>query len=210
MRRIIAASPPMKHEKRKKSYFAQIADGLESIGVDELEKLGAESVRPVRRGIHFTADQSALYRINYCSRLCSRVLAPVLSFPCRNETAIYEAARQIDWSRFLHLKETFAVFASTAGSRVPHSHYASLKLKDAVVDQFRDRYGKRPNVDPREPDVWINLYLTKEEGTISIDTSGGSLHRRGYRGKSGDAPMQETLAAAMVCLSEWDGRQSVE
>jgi putative N6-adenine-specific DNA methylase len=199
----------MMDDTKKRLYFAQIADGLESVGALELEKLGAESVLPVRRGIHFTALKSALYRINYCSRLCSRVLAPVLSFPCRNEAAIYKAAKTVEWTRFFHLDETFAVFASTAGSSVPHSRFASLKLKDAVVDQFRDRYGKRPNVDPKKPDVWIHLHVAKERGTISIDTSGGSLHRRGYRGKSGDAPMQETVAAAMVCLSEWKGRQPI-
>lgn len=193
--------------RKKNAYFAQIADGLETTGAAELTELGATSVRPARRGIYFQADQAALYRINYCTRLCTRVLAPIQSFGCPDAAAIYRAARRIDWPRFFTLDQTFAVFASTAGSTVPHSQYAGLKLKDAVADQFRDAFGQRPNVDPRSPDVWINLYLEKDRGTISIDTSGGSLHRRGYRRRSVDAPMQETVAAAMVRLSDWDGQR---
>lgn len=187
------------------TYFAQIADGLEVTGTEELVELGAISTRPVRRGIHFHADRAALYRINYCARLCTRVLAPLKSFACPDAGAIYRAARSIDWTQFFGLDQTFAVFASTAGSGVPHSQFAALKLKDAVADQFRDAFGRRPNVDPRTPDLWINLHVHKDRGTISIDTSGGSLHRRGYRTRSGDAPMQETVAAAMVRLSGWDG-----
>lgn len=196
----------MEDYQKNDAYFAQIADGLEAIGVLELAELGAANARPVRRGIHFKADRSALYRINYCTRLNTRVLAPIKSFVCPDAEAIYRAARSIDWTRFFSLDQTFAVFASTAGSTVPHSQFAGLKLKDAVADQFRAGFGRRPNVDPRTPDLWINLHVEKDRGTISIDTSGGSLHRRGYRTRSVDAPMQETVAAAMVHLSGWDGR----
>jgi putative N6-adenine-specific DNA methylase len=192
--------------QKNDTYFAQIADGLEATGAQELTELGALQARPVRRGIYFRADSSALYRINYCTRLNTRILAPLKVFDCPDAGAIYRAAGRIDWSCFFSLDDTFAVFASTAGSTVPHSQFAALKLKDAVVDQFRDRFGRRPNVEPRTPDVWINLHVHKDRGTISIDTSGGSLHRRGYRSRSGDAPIQETVAAAMVRLSEWDGR----
>jgi putative N6-adenine-specific DNA methylase len=187
-------------------YFAQIADGLEDAGVGELAELGAADARPVRRGIHFKADRASLYRINYCTRLSTRILAPLKTFDCPDAEAIYRAACDIDWEHFFNLDQTFAVFASTAGSSVPHSQFAGLKLKDAVVDQFRTVCGRRPNVDPRTPDLWINLHVEKDKGTISIDTSGGSLHRRGYRTRSVDAPMQETVAAAMVRLSGWDGR----
>ena len=196
----------MSDDQTHTTYFAQIADGLEAIGAAELAELGAVDTRPVRRGIHFKADRSSLYRINYCARLNSRVLAPIQSFACPDASAIYRAARRIDWTRFFGLDQTFAVFASTAGSTVPHSQFAGLKLKDAVADQFREAFGRRPDVDPRTPDLWINLYVEKDRGTISVDTSGGSLHRRGYRTRSGDAPMQETVAAAMVRLSGWDGR----
>jgi putative N6-adenine-specific DNA methylase len=196
----------MSDYQKNNTYFAQIADGLESTGAVELAELGATNARAARRGIYFQADRAALYRINYCTRLCTRVLAPIKSFACPDAAAIYQAARRIDWLPFFSLEQTFAVFASTAGSSVPHSQFAGLKLKDAVADQFRDAFGRRPNVDPRNPDLWINLHVEKDRGTISIDTSGGSLHRRGYRTRSVDAPMQETVAAAMVRLSEWDGR----
>ncbi|BBO66230.1 RNA methyltransferase [Desulfosarcina alkanivorans] len=196
----------MSDDRKTHRYFAQIADGLETTGAVELAELGATDTRPARRGIHFQADRASLYRINYCTRLCTRVLAPIQSFACPDAAAIYRAARGIDWSLFFRVDQTFAVFASTAGSTVPHSQFAGLKLKDAVVDQFRDRFGRRPDVDPKTPDLWINLHVEKDRGTVSIDTSGGSLHRRGYRTRSVDAPMQETVAAAMVRLSGWDGR----
>jgi putative N6-adenine-specific DNA methylase len=192
--------------QKHQTYFAQIADGLETTGAQELTELGAAYARPVRRGIYFRADRSSLYRITYCTRLSTRILAPLRVFDCPDAGAIYRTAGSIDWSLFFSLDQTFAVFASTAGSTVPHSQYAALKLKDAVVDQFRDRFGRRPDVDSRTPDVWISLHVQKNRGTISIDSSGGSLHRRGYRRRSGDAPMQETVAAAMVQLSGWDGR----
>ena len=196
----------MVHDQKFNDYFAQVADGLEGMGIAELADLGAVNLQPVRRGIYFKADQATLYRVNYCTRLCTRILAPIHTFTCPDAEALYRAARKIDWTRYFNVDQTFAVFASTAGSTVPHSQFAGLKLKDAVVDQFRDAFGRRPSVDARTPDVWINLFLQKDQGTISIDTSGGSLHRRGYRTHSVDAPMQETVAAAVVALSEWDGR----
>jgi putative N6-adenine-specific DNA methylase len=192
--------------QKHNAYFAQIADGLETAGAAELTELGAANTRSVKRGIHFWADRAALYRINYSARLITRVLAPLKSFACPDAEAIYRAGRSIDWTLFFGVDRTFAVFAATAGSSVPHSQYAGLKLKDAVADRFRDAYGRRPDVDPRQPDVWINLHAMRNRATISIDTSGGSLHRRGYRRLAGTAPMQETVAAAMVRLSGWDGR----
>ena len=180
-------------------------DGLEEVGAKELSELGAVNIQPGRRGIYFQSDPATLYRINYCSRLCSRILAPVASFTCKDTEDIYRAARTVSWDSFIRTDHTFAVFANTASSTVSHSKYAALKLKDAVVDQFRDRYGRRPDVNTHEPDLWLNLFIGKGRGTIAVDTSGGSLHRRGYRVYSVKAPMQETLAAAMVRFSQWDG-----
>ena len=191
------------------TYFAQIADGLETIGIAELVELGATNARSVRRGIHFGADRAALYRINYGARLITRVLAPLRSFACADADAIYRAGRAIDWPLFFGPDRTFAVFAATAGSSVPHSQYAGLKLKDAVADRFRDACGRRPDVDPRQPDVWINLHAMGNRATISFDTSGGSLHRRGYRRQGGTAPMQETVAAAMLRLAGWNGQTAL-
>lgn len=197
----------MTANRTPRRFFAQIADGLADLGAAELAALGAADLQPVRRGIHFSADLAVLYRINYATRLCSRVLAPLETFACPEPKSIYQAASRIDWSRYFRVDQTFAVFASTRGSTVPHAHFAGQTLKDAVVDQFRSGFGRRPDVDTRSPDVWLNLFIHKDRGTISMDTSGGSLHRRGYRPQPVDAPMQETLAAAMVQLSGWTGQR---
>ncbi|HOX84409.1 MAG TPA: THUMP domain-containing protein [bacterium] len=191
--------------QRKGRYFAQIAGGMEGLGAAEIEELGASETAEAYRGLYFSADRDALYRINYLTRLCTRILAPLTSFKCHSSKYLYRRAREIDWTAFLGAEHTFAVFASVANSAIRHSHYAALCLKDAVVDTFRDATGERPDVDTLDPDVWFNLYIDNNMATISIDTSGGSLHRRGYRSAAGAAPMQETLAAAIVRLSEWNG-----
>jgi putative N6-adenine-specific DNA methylase len=188
-------------------YFAQISDGLEDLGALELAEIGAEEVHPAYRGIYFKADKASLYRINYSSRLITRVLAPLVSFKCESDEVLYKTSKNIDWPAFLTLKSTFAVFATVSNSRITHSQFAGLRLKDAIADFFRENYGKRPDVDPVAPDVWINLHIDSDRATISFDTSGGSLHRRGYRGESIKAPIQETVAAALIKLTGWKGER---
>lgn len=186
-------------------YFAQIADDLTTEGVKELSELGATAVEPAFRGIYFNAEKSVFYRINYLSRLISRVLAPIHSFPCDNEDALYKYGKKIKWEHLLSPKSTFAVTSNVSDSKVDHSQFASLRLKDAVADYFRERSGKRPNVDTHNPDILINLHIRKNMADVSIDASGGALHKRGYREESVSAPMQETVAAAIIRLSRWDG-----
>ncbi|MBU0991249.1 MAG: class I SAM-dependent RNA methyltransferase [Proteobacteria bacterium] len=186
-------------------YFAQISDGLEELGADELKTLGASDVKPGFRGIHFTASQEILYRIVYNARLISRVLAPLVSFPCNDTDALYREAKKIKWSDFLSSWFTFAVFSNVSNSNINHSQFASLRLKDAIVDYFREKTGKRPNVDPKNPSVWFNLHIRDDRALISLDVSGGSLHKRGYRKHTVEAPIQETLGAAIIKMSGWDG-----
>ena len=187
-------------------YFAQIPGEFESLAEKELKSLGAVQLKHGFRGIHFSADQAALYTINYNARLLTRVLAPLAIFTCRNRKDLYNAGKSIDWTAFFSLQNTFGIFANVSGNNnIRHSKFASLCLKDAVVDFFRDKYGSRPNVDGKSPDIWLNLHIEKEQAIISFDTSGGSLHRRGYRHEMVEAPMQETLAAAIIALSEWNG-----
>lgn len=188
-------------------YFAQIAGGLEDEGARELAELGAQGVTTAYRGLHFDADAEALYRIHYGARLPSQILAPLLTFDCHSDRYLYKTARSIDWSAFLSPDETFAVFANVSNSRITHSKFAALRLKDAVVDQFREATGRRPSVDTREPDVWLGLYIANNRAVVSLATSGGSLHRRAYRTASVEAPMQETVAAAVVRYSGWDGER---
>jgi putative N6-adenine-specific DNA methylase len=191
--------------QKNNRYFARIAEGMEELGGEELTALGASEVKPVFRGLHFKADPATLYRINYCSRLCTRVLAPLLSFDCHSTKYLYRTARELPWERLLTPEMTFAVTATVSNSHIRHSHYASLCLKDAVVDRLRDLHGRRPNVDREHPDCRLNLHIENNQAVISLDTGSGSLHRRGYRRQSVEAPMQETVAAAVIRLCGWDG-----
>ncbi|PID57357.1 RNA methyltransferase [candidate division KSB3 bacterium] len=193
--------------QKNQRFFAQIAHGLEQLGLEELHSLGAQDAKAAYRGVYFTADRAALYRINYCSRLSTHILAPLLTFDCHSDRYLYKTALKLAWPEILSVSTTFAITANVSNSRIRHSQYAARKLKDAIVDQFREICGERPNVAPRHPDVWLNLYIHNNKATISLDTSGGSLHRRGYRRESVSAPMQETLAAAIIRLSGWQGEQ---
>ena len=197
----------MYHYQETQRYFAQVADDIKDIAEQELRTLGARETSPTYRGIYFSASSKVLYTINFCARLISRVLAPLTSFRCHSDRYLYKKAREIEWQDFLDPSQTFAVFATVANSRLRHSQFAALRLKDAVVDSFRAATGVRPSIDTREPTVWLNLHIHNDEATISLDTSGGSLHRRGYRKQSVQAPLVETLAAAIIQHAEWDGRQ---
>ena len=191
--------------QRNKQFFAQIADGIKELGAQELSELGALDISPEYGGIYFNADKETLYRINYATRLASRILAPLMSFDCRTTDELYKKAKQINWTDFISLKNTFAIFANVSNSKITNSHYASLCLKDAIVDSFRELSGERPDIDSRNPDIWLNLHIRDDKAVISLDTSGGSLHRRGYRKDSLSAPMQETVAAAIIRYTKWDG-----
>jgi putative N6-adenine-specific DNA methylase len=191
--------------QENQQYFAQCGRGIEELTGEELTELGATGVEPTYRGVHFNATPGALYAINYCARIPSRILAPLAQFACHTEKVLYKKGMEIDWSRFLSPDQTFAVFANVSDSQINHSKFAALRLKDAVADFFREKEGRRPSVDTREPDLWINLNLRDNFATISVDTSGGALHRRGYRKSSVLAPLQETLAAAILRFSGWNG-----
>lgn len=191
--------------EKESLYFAQVAESVKELAFQELESLGAENLKPVFRGIWFTAQQKDFYRIVYFSRLLSRVLAPLVTFECKDQNDIYKAARTVHWEEFLTPKKTFSVAANVSDSTITHSNFAGLKVKDAVADYFRDRTNRRPNVDAKEPFIRINLHIHQHQATLSIDASGGPLHKRGYREASVSAPLQETVAAAIIRLSEWDG-----
>ena len=186
-------------------YFAQIADSLKEAGAEELSELGAEDVSPEFSGIHFRADKSTLYRINYLTRLVSRCLAPLISYTCHDTDTLYQKAKQIKWEDFFGKGNTFAVSGNVSDSVISHSKYAALRLKDAVTDYFKEKTGQRPDVSVRNPDILLNLHIRHDKAVISLDTSGGALHRRGYREETVSAPMQETVAAAIIRFSEWDG-----
>jgi len=186
-------------------YFAQVAGKMEELAAAELKEFGVREITPVYRGVWFKTDLDHIYRINYRARLISRVLAPIITFDCHSTKYLYSTAIKIKWDEFLTKDNTFAIFANVSNSKINHSKYAALVLKDAIADYFTDLAGERPSIDREEPDVWISLHIEKNKAHISIDTSGGPLHKRGYRMQSVPAPMQETLAAAIIRLSGWKG-----
>jgi putative N6-adenine-specific DNA methylase len=186
-------------------FFAQIAEKMEELGAAELKEFGVKEINPAYRGVWFKTDLEHVYRINYRSRLISRVLAPLLTFDCHSPKYLLKTASKIKWETLFTPQQTFAVFATVANSKITHSQYAALVVKDAIVDYFREQFGERPNIDKENPDVWINLHINGNKAHISLDTSGGSLHKRFYRLETVSAPMQETLAAAIIRLSAWDG-----
>ncbi len=188
-------------------YFGQLASGTEKCGEAELKGLGATNIKPGYLGVYFCANQRTLYDIVYRTRIFSRILAPLIVFDCHSEKYLYKTAQNIDWSDFLTLTKTFAITSNVADSNIRNSQYAGHVFKDAIVDQFRDKTGERPNVDTHNPDLQLNLYIHENKARISVDLGGGSLHKRGYRAQSVEAPMQETLAAAIIQLSDWHGER---
>ena len=192
--------------EKESQYFAQVAESIKEIAIKELKELGAYDLKPVFRGVWFKASKKDFYRINYFSRLISRILAPLVTFECHDKDDLYKAAKKIRWEEFLTLKKTFSITANVSESQITHSNFAGLRIKDAIADYFRDRTNRRPNVDAKDPYIIINLHIHKNKATLGIDASGGPLHKRGYREESVSAPMQETVAASIIRLSEWDGK----
>ena len=189
-----------------RTFFAQVAHPIEALGGAELEELGATNVDPGYRGVHFSADASTLRRIVYCARIPTRVLAPLVTFDCHSDRYLYKrACEEVDWMSLIGVEKTFAIFATVSNSRISHSKYAALKLKDAIVDTIRKETGSRPSVDRHSPDVSLNLHIENNRATISLDVAGFSLHRRGYRLDALEAPLQETVAASIIRMSEWSG-----
>ncbi|MFH1728512.1 MAG: THUMP domain-containing protein [Pseudomonadota bacterium] len=190
-------------------YFAKCANLAEPILEEELLELGAYETNQAFKGVYFKAEKETFYKILYLSRISSRILAPLISFNCHNEKQLYKKCHEIDWSKIFGVSKTFACFATVANSKMRNSQFASLKLKDAIVDRFNKDLGKRPNVDPKSPDIWINLNISNNKASISLDASGGSLDKRGYRKTTVEAPCGETLAATILRIIKFDENQSL-
>lgn len=189
-------------------YFATVARGLETIAAQELEQLGADSVQPGFCGAAFEGDRALLYRVNLWARLPFRILVKLHEFPCYTATELYEGIQTIDWSEHLTPDRTLAVTTTGKTEQLNHTHFTSLQVKNAIVDQQQKTLGDRSDVDSQEPDVRINVHLDREVCTVSLDSSGNSLHRRGYRPAVGAAPLKESLAAALIQLSGWQPEQA--
>ena len=186
-------------------FFATTAKGIEEVLADELTALGIAVAAVEAGGVRFTGDMNACYRANLWLRTASRVLMPLACFPCDSPQSLYDGVRGISWHELITPEMTLSVDCNLRDSALTHSGFVALKTKDAIVDAIRDRFGSRPDVDTRDPDLRVNVHLVKNRCTVSLDTSGIPLDRRGYRLDRNEAPLRETLAAALVMLSGWDG-----
>ncbi|MEM9769214.1 MAG: THUMP domain-containing protein, partial [Cyanobacteria bacterium P01_D01_bin.71] len=191
-----------------KRYFATVARGLEVIAAEELRSLGAADPQPGFCGVSFTGDRELLYRTNLWARLPFRILVQVAEFACRDADDLYAGVQALNWEPYLTPNLTLAVAATGKTLRLNHTHFTALQVKNAIVDQQRERWRERSSVDTQAPDVQINLHLHRDRATVSLNSSGDSLHRRGYRSAVGKAPLKESLAAALLYLSEWQTGQA--
>ena len=184
---------------------AKTLPGFEQLLADELAALGAENINILYRAVSFEADKALMYKANYCLSTALRILKPVMTFVARNELMLYKKIFEIKWHEIFGIEETFAIDAVVSGNYFTHSQYAALKVKDAIADEFRQKYGARPSVDTENPDLRINIHIENEKVTLSFDSSGESLHKRGYRKAVDKAPMNEVLAAGLIKMTGWKG-----
>jgi putative N6-adenine-specific DNA methylase len=185
---------------------AVVPPGLENAAASELTALGCQAVSPLLRAVRFQSDLAGFYRLHLQARLPFRLLRELAHFPCRSKDELYDGVqRAVDWSRWLPPGTTFRVDATGTAPGLNHSHYSALQVKNALVDLQRQQWGARSSVDLDNPDLALHLHLGGGEASLSLDGSGGSLHRRGYRAAMGLAPLKENLAAGLVALTGWDG-----
>jgi putative N6-adenine-specific DNA methylase len=192
-----------------KDNFKMIAKtffGFEEILAQELKNLGAANVETGVRMVSFVGDKGFMYKANLALRTALKILKPIKEFRAFNEQSLYKGIQSIDWSEFLSANDTFVIDTTVNSEVFNHSQFVALKAKDAIVDQFRDKFGKRPSIDKDFPDLRINIHIQKEVCSVSLDTSGSSLHHRGYRTATNIAPINEVLAAGMLLLAGWDGQ----
>lgn len=179
--------------------------GLEDVLADELRALGAEGVETGRRMVAFRGDKAMLYKANFHCRTALRILKPVARFRAENADEVYEAVKAVEWERYLSPERTFAVDAVIYSENFRHSKFVAYRTKDAIADRFKERTGQRPSVRLSNPDMAIHIHISHNDCTLALDSSGESLHRRGYRVEQGEAPLNEVLAAGMILLTGWHG-----
>jgi len=191
-------------EKSTTTFTAKTISGLEEVLQEELKNLGATNTQLLKRAVSFEGDKALLYRTNYACHVALRILKPIASFKLLKQEDLYTNLKAIPWEDYLENANTLAVDAVNSTSVFTNSQYVALKTKDAVVDRFRERTGARPSIDLDHPDLRINIHIYKETCNVSLDSSGESLHKRGYRKITGLAPLNEVLAAGLIRLSGWD------
>ncbi len=190
-------------------YIAKTLSGLEEVLAKELRQLQAGNIEILKRAVSFEGDKAMLYKANYLCRTALRILKPIAQFEVNDENKLYQNTLNIPWEKYIDLKKTFAIDSFVANSNITHSYYAALKTKDAIADYFVKKEGKRPSVETKKPDIQLNLHITNNFATISLDSSGDSLHKRGSKQFGGKAPINEVLAAGLIYLSGWDHKSTL-
>jgi len=186
--------------------LAKTFKGLEDILAQELTELGANNVVKQRRAVSFTGDMEMLYRANFCLRTAIRILVPIAAFRAKDADEVYAQVKAIDWSVFMTEKTSFTIDSTVYSEDFRHSKYVTYRVKDGIADYWTERVGKRPNVQLVDPDLYINVHIAGTDVTVSLDSSGESLHKRGYRVANTEAPINEVLAAGMLLMAGWKGQ----
>lgn len=195
----------MENKTNKFEMVATTAYGMEQILADELKAIGAENIELLTRAVSFLGSKETMYRANLELRTALRILKPIHSFRAKNETELYRGVKEVKWEKYLNPERTFAINSAVHSDYFNHENYVSLKSKDAIVDQLRTTFGTRPNIDVANPDLRINIHISGNLCNVLLDSSGNSLHKRGYRIGQGLAPINEVLAAGMIMLTGWKG-----
>ena len=185
--------------------IAKTFQGLEEVLAKELIELGANNVEIGRRMVSFTGDKSMLYKANFCTRTAVKILKPIKEFKATDADEVYEVVKQIDWEQYMDVKSTFLIDSVVFSENFRHSKFVAYRVKDAIADYWREKTGDRPNVGISNPDLRINVHIAEDEVTISLDSSGESLHQRGYKTATVPAPINEVLAAGLIMLTGWHG-----
>ncbi len=186
--------------------LAKTFKGLEEVLAQELIELGANDVQLERRAVSFRGDKALLYRANFCLRTAIRILVPIVSFKAKDTDELYQQLRRLDWSQYMKVDSTFAIDATVYSDAFRNSRFVTYRAKDAIADYWVENAHKRPNVSTQTPDLLFNIHIAKEQVTLSLDSSGESLHKRGYRVATTEAPINEVLAAGMLLLAGWKGQ----
>ena len=195
--------PVERNNSQKFKMVAKTMHGLEEILAEELRECGAEQIEPLTRAVSFEGDMRVLYRANYTCRTALAILKPFAEFEADDDQQLYDNVYRIKWEKILDVDGTFMIDSTTSGEYFTHSYYAALKTKDAIVDRFRRMFNRRPSIDTENADFKLNLHIVDNHVTLLLNSSGESLHKRGYRQAVGVAPINEVLAAGMIKLSGW-------
>lgn len=190
--------------ENSQNLIAKTFKGLEEVLAGEIRSLGAENVKVLNRAVSFSGDLAMIYKANLHLRTALKILKPIAVFKAKNEVELYKGIYNIEWANYMDVENTLSIYTVVSSEYFNHTQYVALKAKDALVDQFRNSFGKRPSIDTANPDIHIHLHLVEDECTVLLDSSGEPLNKRGYRINSSLAPINEVLAAGMILLSKWD------